>query len=98
MDQKGPAAMLPIKRLAGVAPELNLANPLHTASMQVKESTLPLTLNSRQTPPGVQNRGISGPTKRTHVLHFLFKKEDLIQIRKIRVTCSNMEILNETLQ
>ena len=42
LDQKGSAAMLVIRRLAGVAPEGNLRNPLHTGDegLQAKGSTL----------------------------------------------------------
>ena len=32
VDQKGPAAMLVIKKSAGVAPEVNLRNPLPTGN------------------------------------------------------------------
>ena len=41
LDQKGSAAMLVIRRLAGVAPEGNLRNPLHTGDEAYKRRDLP---------------------------------------------------------
>ena len=58
-------AMLIAKRSAGVAPEVNLRNLLLTGD----EARDPLWLsNPEQMLPEVQNRGVSGPTKRTYVL------------------------------
>ena len=62
VDQKGLAAMLSSIQSAGVAPEVNLRNP-------------PWLWNPGQISPEVQNRGISGPTKRTYVLQNLKKKK-----------------------
>ena len=36
MDQKGSAAMMAVKKSAGVAPKLNLRNPLHTEGKACK--------------------------------------------------------------
>ena len=36
MDQKGSAGMLAMKRLAGVAPEVNLRNPSHAGNEACK--------------------------------------------------------------
>ena len=48
----------------------------NTLSLGVNHrNTDPLWLwNPEETSPGVQNRGISGPTKKTHVLQNIFKK------------------------
>ena len=59
-----PNNMLATKRSAGVAPEVNLKNSLHT-------------LNPGQTSPEVQNRGISDPTNRTDVLQIILKNKQL---------------------
>ena len=64
--------MLATKRSASVTPEVNLRNSLHTVdrqSMQVRESFLALKPRADIT-SAVQNRVISGPTKRTCVLQF----------------------------
>ena len=68
MDQKGSLAMLATKRSAGVASEVNLRNPLHANKEAHKWGT------SGQTSPEAQNRGISGPTKRTLCPPNIFKK------------------------
>ena len=41
VDQKRSAAMLPAMRLAGVAPEVNLRNPLHADNEAQKEGIHP---------------------------------------------------------
>ena len=41
MDQKGPTAMLGIKRSAGVTPEMNLRNPLHTGDAAHRQGIYP---------------------------------------------------------
>ena len=54
---------------AGVAPEVNLRNLLCASEEARKRGNPP-----GQTSPEVQNRGISGPTKRTCVLQKFLKK------------------------
>ena len=63
-----PAAMLSSIQSAGVAPEVNLRN-----NVQVRNP--PWLWNPGQASPEVQNRDISGTTKRTCVLQKIFKKE-----------------------
>ena len=61
MDQKGSAAVLTTKRSAGVALEMNQEIPLHAAEEALKartDITMRLIMH--------QNKGISGPTKRTY--------------------------------
>ena len=41
LDQKGSAALLTTKRSAGVAPEVNLRNPLHEGKKQHKQGIHP---------------------------------------------------------
>ena len=41
MNQKGSAAMLAIKMSAGVAPEVNVRNPLHTDENTLKQGIYP---------------------------------------------------------
>ena len=60
---------------AGVAPEVNLRNPLCTDEEARKWGNPPWLWNPGQTSPEVQNRGISSPTKRTCVLQKFFKKK-----------------------
>ena len=60
---------------AGVAPEVNLRNPLCAGEEACKWGNPPWLWNPGQTSPEVQNRGISGPTKRTCVLQKIFKKK-----------------------
>ena len=71
VEEIGLAAMLAAKRSAGVAPEVNLRERtmLLVRLCQVRIRQNPLWLwNPEETSPEVQNRGIIGPTKRTHVL------------------------------
>ena len=60
---------------AGVTPEVNLRTPLCTGEEACKRGNPPWLWNPGQTSPEVQNRGISGPTKRTCVLQNLKKKK-----------------------
>ena len=60
---------------AGVTPEVNLRNPLCTGEEARKQGNPPWLWNPGQTSPEVQNRGISGPTKRTCTLEKLKKKK-----------------------
>ena len=67
-SEKGSVSMQTIKRPAGVSPEVNLRNPLHSQeSTQARD--LPWPWNSGQISLEVQN---SGPTKRTHVRQTIF--------------------------
>ena len=78
VEEIGSAAMLAAKRSAGVAPEVNLRErvTLLVRLRQVRIRQNPLWLwNPEETSPEVQNRGISGPTKRTHVLQKILKKK-----------------------
>ena len=78
VEEIGSAAMLAAKRSAGVAPEVNLRERvmLLVRLCQVRIRQNPLWLwNPEETSPEVQNRGISGPTKRTHVLQKFKKKK-----------------------
>ena len=59
-DRNGSAAMLAAKRPAGVAPELNLRNPLHAGDEAHSERIYPGQGRRYQNP----NKGISGPTKK----------------------------------
>ena len=74
VDQKGLAAMLTSVQSAGVTPEVNLRNSLCAGEEACKRGNPPWLWNPGQTSPEVQNRGISGPTKRTYVLQKLKKK------------------------
>ena len=77
VDEISSAAMLATKRSAGVASEVNLREHvmLLIRLHQVWIRQNPVWLwNLEETSPEVQNRGISGPTKRTHVLQKLKKK------------------------
>ena len=66
-------------RSAGVAPEVNLRESVtHTPSSSVNKAAHSGFETQRRCQQGVQNRGISGPTKRTYVLLKICKK--IIQI------------------
>ena len=65
--------MLSAKRSVGVAPEVNLRNPLSTGDEACKWGSQLWLWNPGQTSPEVQNRDISGPIKRTYVLQKLKK-------------------------
>ena len=65
--------MLTSVQSAGVAPEMNLMNSMQARKGASKKSTL--ALKPIQMSPEVQNRGISGPTKRTHVLQKFREKK-----------------------
>ena len=65
---------LEVKRSAGVAPEVNRRNPLHTAEEAHKWEILPgFETQGRRHQKLVQNRAISGPTKRADVLQKCLK-------------------------
>ena len=71
MEEKSLAYMLTTKRSAGVTPEVNLREHMTLHQVWIR---LPLWLwNPEEMSPEVQNRGITGPTKRTYVLQH-FKK------------------------
>ena len=73
----GLAAMLAAKSSAGVTPEVNLRNPLHTGDEAFKRGNPPWLWNPGQTgqmSPEVQNRSISGPTRKTYVYNFFLKE------------------------
>ena len=66
------AAMLTVKRLAGVRPEVNLREQTsHTPPPSVNKALKP-----RAVSPEIQNRGISGPIRRYVSTKFFFKKID----------------------
>ena len=67
VDQKGSAAMLISIQSAGVTPEVN-RRITQTRKHTTEGSILTLKPRADQTSPEVENRGMSGPTKRTHVL------------------------------
>ena len=58
----------PSRRSVGVAPEANMRNPLQQGDRVCKWGLW----KPKQTPPEVQNRATSGPTKRTDVLQIFF--------------------------
>ena len=61
-------AMLATKMLAGVTPEVNLRECVtHMPLSNINKAAHPEEMS-----PKVQNRGISGPTKRTYVLQNFF--------------------------
>ena len=67
--------MLPAKRSAEVAPEVNQRNPLHKGDEASKWGNPPWLWNPEETSPEIQKRGIiSGTTNRMHVLQKKFKK------------------------
>ena len=67
--------MQAIKRLAGVAPEVNLRNTLHVQAMRhASERSHPgFEIQGRIRHQKSKNRDISGPTKRTYALIKKFK-------------------------
>ena len=72
MDRKDSAAMLSADRWPGVTPEVNQRNPLQPGEKACKWELPPWLQNPGQMSPEVQNRDISGPTKRIHVLQIFF--------------------------
>ena len=66
MNRNDSVAMLTIKMSAGIAPMVNLRNPLQAMKHASRESALALKL--RADINRSSNGGISGPTERTHVL------------------------------
>ena len=64
MEQKRLAAMLATKRLSGVAPKVNLRNPLDAGMEACQKPRV----------EEVQNSGISGPTKNDVLQNYLEKK------------------------
>ena len=71
-----PAAMLTSIQSAGVAPEVNLRNSWHAGDKAHKQGIHPSFETHGRVSSEVQNRGISGPTKRTHVLQKKFLKKN----------------------
>ena len=74
------AGMLAAKRSAGVAPEVNLRNPLHAGNEAGKQGNPPRLWNPGQTSPQLQKKGISGPTKRNLDPPIFFKKNQFIDL------------------
>ena len=54
-----------------------MCNVTSTPPLSSNKAEPTLALNPEETSPEVQNRGISGPTKRTHVLQNFFKKKEI---------------------
>ena len=71
VDKKGSAATLAIIRSVVVAPEVNLRNTLHAGNEAYKQ----WLRNLGQMSPEVQNKGISGSTKKTDVIQKLDKEQ-----------------------
>ena len=67
VDENSSAAML---AAVGVTLEVNLRIPFHAGNVACKRLDPPWTSSE------VQKRGISDPTKRTHVLKINFKKDE----------------------
>ena len=74
VEEIGSAAMLVPKRLAGVAPEVNLREHLTHMPMPSANKAPHPGFEIREISPEDQNRGISGLTKGTYVLQNIFKK------------------------
>ena len=65
--------MLAAKRLAGVGPDVNLREGVtHTPSPSLNKAAHSGFETQRRRHQKLKNRGISGPTKRTHILPNLF--------------------------
>ena len=79
LDRKGSAAMPTCIQPAGVESEVNL-----WIKARKHARGAPWLWNPGQTSPEVQNRIISGPTKRTCVLQNFFKKYWIKLFRKIK--------------
>ena len=71
--------MLTSIQSAGVTPEVNLRNLLCVARKHASEGIHPGFETPGQTSPEVQNRGISGPAKRTYVLQKFLKKKKIVK-------------------
>ena len=56
-----------------------MCNVTHMPRLSLNKAEPTLALNPEETSPEVQNRGISGPTKRTHVLQNLKKSPDVLK-------------------
>ena len=84
VDQKGSAAMLTSIHSAGVAPEVNLRNPLSAGEVAHKWGNPALALKPRADITRSPKQGYQWPTKRTYVLQkFILKK-----IEKIETHCN----------
>ena len=66
--------MLATSRSAGVTPEVNLSNPLHTSDEMCKSGNLALKPGADIT--GSPKQGYQWPTKRTMYSQNVFKKSD----------------------
>ena len=69
--------MLAVMRSVGVAPEMNLDNPLGAGNKACKRMTPPWLCNTGQTSPEIQNRDVSGLRRKTDVLIFSKKVQTL---------------------
>ena len=79
MEEIGSAAMLAAKRSAGVTPEVNLKECVKCMPPPSADKAAHFGFETqRRHHQKSKNRGISGPTKRTHVLQILFFKKMFI--------------------
>ena len=71
--------MLTTKTSVGITPEVNLRNPLHAGEKvhKLRRDHHQKSTGVSVTSPEVQNRGISGSTKRNYALQKLEKKSYL---------------------
>ena len=93
--------MLTAKRLAGVAPEVNLRNHVTSTPLpSVNKAEPTLALKPRKMSPEVQNRGISGPTKRTDVQNKVISgltKRTCVQNRGISGPTKRTDVQNKVI-
>ena len=68
----GSAAMLPAKRSAGIASEVNARNPLHTGDEACKQGIHTGFETEARRHQKSQNLDISGPTERANVLQNIY--------------------------
>ena len=74
VEENGSSVMLGTKRSAGVAPEVNLREHVTHIPLPSVNKAAHCGFESQEMSPEVQNRGISGPTKRTYILQKIFLK------------------------
>ena len=66
--------MVATKSSTGVSPEVNVKECTSCMPLPSVNKATHSFFETQRRPPEVQNRGISGPTKRTDVLQIFFQK------------------------
>ena len=102
VEYNGSAAILATKRSAGVTPEVNLGECVTHRSPPSVNKAAHSIFKTQDMSPEVQNRGISGPTKRTYDFQnnfqIFFSNKQLDPLCTVKFAANNSQVSPVTSQ